>query len=207
MTKLRLPGQYDERLLGSLGLQGPYYNGARWYLPGAGMYLELDPVGLAGRFNAPFRPDWHNYANGNPLRFVDPTGLLVEMYCERVTGHGIGSLGVHCFVRVACEDCNQSYDRTLELWGPPPDSPYGRPMDLPFDPAFNGRGTTRRRGLSGPGQPGNCGTERCLLNQFQELGSNLSQYNWSGPNSNTFASDMLRGCGLEGDFPWNAIGH
>jgi hypothetical protein len=26
VTSLRLPGQYDERLFGSLGLQGPYYN-------------------------------------------------------------------------------------------------------------------------------------------------------------------------------------
>ncbi len=43
VTNLRLPGQYDERLLGSLGLQGPYYNWNRWYLPGVGRYLELDP--------------------------------------------------------------------------------------------------------------------------------------------------------------------
>jgi len=40
VTNLRLPGQYDERLLGSLGLQGPYYNWNRWYLPGVGRYLE-----------------------------------------------------------------------------------------------------------------------------------------------------------------------
>jgi hypothetical protein len=30
------PRTYDERLLGTIGLQGPYYNWNRWYLPGAG---------------------------------------------------------------------------------------------------------------------------------------------------------------------------
>jgi hypothetical protein len=33
VTNLRLPGQHDERLLGSIGLKGPYYNWNRWYLP------------------------------------------------------------------------------------------------------------------------------------------------------------------------------
>ncbi len=209
VTNLRLPGQYDERLLGSLGLQGPYYNWNRWYLPGVGRYLELDPVGLTGRFNAPFRPDWYNYASGNPVRFVDPTGLLVELYCENLSTarHGLGGLGVHCFVRVACEDCGQSYDRTLEIISPLPMSPFvGRPQDNPFDPTFNERGSTRRRGMSGPGRPGKCGTERCILDAFQQLGANLPEYNGTGPNSNTFASQMLSECGLQGDFPWNAVG-
>jgi RHS repeat-associated protein len=70
VTNLRLPGQYDERLLGSLGLQGP-----RWYLPGVGRYLELDPIALAGGFNGAYGPDWYNYAYGNPLRWTDFEGM------------------------------------------------------------------------------------------------------------------------------------
>lgn len=77
VTNLRLPGQYDERLLGSVGLQGPYYNWNRWYLPGVGRYLELDPIGLAGKFNTKYGIDWYAYALGNPLRHVDPRGLSV----------------------------------------------------------------------------------------------------------------------------------
>jgi len=77
VTNLRLPGQYDERLLNSLGLQGPYYNWNRWYLPGVGRYLELDPIATAGGFNTDFVPDWYNYALGNPLRYYDPDGLFV----------------------------------------------------------------------------------------------------------------------------------
>jgi RHS repeat-associated protein len=76
VTNLRLPGQYDERLLGSLGLQGPYYNWNRWYLPSAGRYLELDPIALAGGFNGFYGPNWYGYAEGNPLRYVDWDGLL-----------------------------------------------------------------------------------------------------------------------------------
>jgi RHS repeat-associated protein len=74
VTNLRLPGQYDERLLGSLGLQGPYYNWNRWYLPGVGRYLEPDPIALEGDLNTDFGVDWYGYANQNPLRYTDPTG-------------------------------------------------------------------------------------------------------------------------------------
>jgi RHS repeat-associated protein len=75
VTNLRLPGQYDERLLGALGLQGPYYNWNRWYLPGVGRYLELDPIAKAGGFNGFYGPNWYGYAEGNPLRWTDPRGL------------------------------------------------------------------------------------------------------------------------------------
>ncbi len=74
VTNLRLPGQYDERLLGSVGLQGPYYNWNRWYLPGVGRYLELDPIALRGGLNGEYDPDWYNYASENPLSNVDPNG-------------------------------------------------------------------------------------------------------------------------------------
>jgi RHS repeat-associated protein len=82
VTNLRLPGQYDERLLqAGLGLAGPYYNWNRWYLPSIGRYLEPDPLALRGLFNGEFGPDWYNYASGNPLRRSDPFGLT-DRYTE-----------------------------------------------------------------------------------------------------------------------------
>jgi RHS repeat-associated protein len=86
VTNLRLPGQYDERLLGGLGLQGPFYNWNRWYLPGVGRYLELDPIAMAGGFNGEYVSDWYNYAGANPLRWTDRTGLCLEDAC---VGEGI----------------------------------------------------------------------------------------------------------------------
>ena len=46
---------------------GQYYYNARWYDPNLGRFTTEDPIrdGL----------NWYIYANNNPLRFVDPTGL------------------------------------------------------------------------------------------------------------------------------------
>jgi RHS repeat-associated protein len=74
-TNLRLPGQYDERLLASIGIQGPYYNWNRWYLPSMCRYMELDPIAVSGGINGPWGPNWYGYAEGNPLRWIDPLGL------------------------------------------------------------------------------------------------------------------------------------
>jgi RHS repeat-associated protein len=75
VTNLRLPGQYDERLLGSVGLQGPYYNWNRWYLPSVGRYMALDPIALGGGFNAPSGVSWYGYAFQNPQLWTDRLGL------------------------------------------------------------------------------------------------------------------------------------
>jgi RHS repeat-associated protein len=76
VTNLRLPGQYDERLLAGMGIQGPYYNWNRWYLPTLGRFMELDPIAMGGGFNGPYGPNWYGYAEGNPLTSIDPTGLF-----------------------------------------------------------------------------------------------------------------------------------
>ena len=50
-----------------LGEEGLYYFNARWYDPGLGRFITEDPVkdGI----------NWFAYANNNPLRYIDPTGL------------------------------------------------------------------------------------------------------------------------------------
>jgi RHS repeat-associated protein len=67
-------------------MQGPYYNWNRWYLPSVGRYLELDPIAMAGGFNGFYGPNWYGYAEGNPLRWVDPWGLTVTCVYHQATG-------------------------------------------------------------------------------------------------------------------------
>ena len=53
--------------LDSSGLQ---YFGARYYDPSLGRFISVDPIGDGG--------NWYEYAASNPLKFVDPTGMVGE---------------------------------------------------------------------------------------------------------------------------------
>ncbi len=46
---------------------GLYYFNARWYDPNLGRFITEDPIKDGN--------NWYLYANNNPLRFTDPTGL------------------------------------------------------------------------------------------------------------------------------------
>jgi RHS repeat-associated protein len=93
VTNLRLPGQYDERLLAGIGIQGPYYNWNRWYLPTMGRYMELDPIAMAGGFNGPWGPNWYGYAEGNPILNSDPEGLDIDVCLYPSSAGGFGHVG------------------------------------------------------------------------------------------------------------------
>ena len=58
------PGQYYDQE------SGLHYNYFRYYDPSTDRYLTSDPTGLHGGLNT------YLYANANPLRFVDPLGLV-----------------------------------------------------------------------------------------------------------------------------------
>jgi RHS repeat-associated protein len=73
---LRFPGQYYD------GESGLHYNGFRDYDPRLGRYIESDPIGLMGGVNT------YAYVGGNPLGWVDPTGLLFEWMGGPWTGFG-----------------------------------------------------------------------------------------------------------------------
>jgi RHS repeat-associated protein len=59
---------------------GLHYNWHRYYDPKIGRYITSDPIGLAGGLNT------YTYAYNNPLRYIDPTGLLG--FCSGVFGPG-----------------------------------------------------------------------------------------------------------------------
>ena len=63
---LRLPGQYYDQE------SGLFYNYFRSYNPAQGRYTQADPIGLEGGINR------FGYAEGNPLSFTDPMGLVAS---------------------------------------------------------------------------------------------------------------------------------
>ena len=88
---LRLPGQYFD-LEDDL-----HYNGARYYQPLVGRYTGPDPIGLAGGLNT------YLYANANPLKFADKSGLdvmdavgnsLEDTVVEKGVNSGLQSINV-----------------------------------------------------------------------------------------------------------------
>jgi len=63
-VNLGFPGQYFD------AETGLYYNMARYYDPRIGRYISSDPIGLAGGLNT------YVAVRNNPLRYIDPSGLL-----------------------------------------------------------------------------------------------------------------------------------
>ena len=79
------PGAVTSTPLGFLGQYhdeetGLCYNRHRYYDPDTGRYISPDPIGLIGGLNQ-FR-----YADNNPTRFVDPSGLATADVTNRPDG-------------------------------------------------------------------------------------------------------------------------
>ena len=105
---LRFPGQYfdvETEL---------HYNYFRDYDPSIGRYVESDPIGLAGGI------DTFGYAYQNPLRYYDPSGLIVPVWAVSV------GISVAAWVLM---------DIVLPSMQPPPpaDSGLAVPAGFPID--------------------------------------------------------------------------
>jgi RHS repeat-associated protein len=88
---LRFPGQYED------GETGLYYNWHRYYDVGAGRYVQEDPLRILAGLN------YYQYALGNPLKHIDPTGEVVPLILALgAIGGAFGAIGsgadyaIHC---------------------------------------------------------------------------------------------------------------
>ena len=117
------------RLLSSANVSGPRYGNrewdadaelyhyrARYYAPAVARFLSADPIGLRGGTNL------HSYVRNNPLRYIDPFGMLVvTIHFDYFPGLGDcqsdwGCIAPSYRLSISCDDCGMM-DILLELSG------------------------------------------------------------------------------------------
>ena len=106
-VNLRFPGQYADKETNTI------YNYYRDYDPNIGRYIQSDPIGLQGGINT------YGYVKGNPLRYRDPLGLLVDGFYEQSTGH------LFLYDRDTGEMISGTFESGGKPWGDPiPEGTY-----------------------------------------------------------------------------------
>jgi RHS repeat-associated protein len=174
------------------------FSRARFYDPTSGRFISEDPARYDDNQN------FYRYGLNNPIIYLDPSGLFVEILCEPITEYWLGywRRAKHCRVHVKCD----SLDKTFELEGPRPGSRHGNPRVDNFDPSrpANPRIPVQPpKGNCSPGSP--CGFENCIAKQFNFYFTNqqaLPNYGAINSNSNQFAKDLITSCGGNVNFPF-----
>jgi RHS repeat-associated protein len=176
---------------------GLYYYRARYYDPTLGRFIDEDPIGLAAG------PNFYRYVENRVATLTDPWGLKATLYCERIPA--TYDLFRHCYIEISCKD----WCFVLEMWGPPKENDprsgqgYGRPRVGPCDSRRNARSTSSP--ITPPAScTSDCSFENRVFEEYVRAAQNVPPYNPRGPNSNTFASGVIRNAGGNTRFPWNA---
>jgi RHS repeat-associated protein len=190
------------------------YNIFRWYKSSWSRYTQADPIGLAGGLNL------YAYGAANPTRYLDPTGERVQLWCHQVGaggGSGVHALAgavtgaQHCFVRITCSSCPK-YDLKLEILGAQGISGHAAFSNAPPTFSYSGNPASIVPITPSDNNDTDCKNEECLRRHYENykrVGYPYGGY-LSGPNSNTFANDLLNGCGFavsqrpSGTTPYNS---
>ena len=204
-------GEWWENEVGLLHLR------ARWYAPGTGTFLSVDPV----EGEPPYQ-----YVRGNPVNLIDPSGHVpncegqkckVELLSLRVQAGG-GILGFSGHLSIVFTNYNEDV-YTVE--GMPENDPFsGNPGSLvilgPFenqnDPVVTLPGQYRETGANGAkfivlaeGETA-CGLWNCLKEKMGLVASLEVPYRPWGPNSNTAVYTAVKACGLPTSGPQYDVG-
>jgi RHS repeat-associated protein len=119
-TTFRYTGQRQEE---SLGL---YYYRARWYDPALGRFIQADTI--VPEPGNPQALDRYAYVHNNPLKFVDPTGHMVE--AGPGGGGGGCAPGENCIItlKAGVTAVHRRFgDEPSYNYGPEPDAGYSVP--------------------------------------------------------------------------------
>ena len=106
-NNLRFPGQYEDQE------SGLHYNRFRYYAPGTGVYLRMDPIRIQNIGNK------YRYCIGNPVALYDPLGLTSDSVYK-----GVETPNLADFVKVinhflsffnAIDKTNYAWEKIYEI--------------------------------------------------------------------------------------------
>lgn len=188
---------------------GLSYMQARYYDPVIGRFYSNDPVGAVahlGTVNGIHGFNRYAYANNNPYRFVDPTGMAVEVSLK---AYPIGKAPIvgkygHAFVEYRDTDTDES---RITRGGPSQSYPGGA-SDAIMDSSFEGVNLIANdTPASESADFGEAGTETLMsatvdktmsevTGQVQKLNSEVNganiPYQPRGQNSHTYAGNAYQ---------------
>ena len=143
------------------------FNYFRYYDPRTGRYVSSDPIGLDGGLNT------YAYVVNNPLRWVDPLGLDVQI-CSKLWHP-------HTFI---CVDgnCSGKY-------------PSGNPFSSPGEIRDDSPNKSSASCSDVPDQKSDqeC-FEQCITKRINKRGPPGDRYNYSTANCGQWAEDTILEC-------------
>ena len=163
---MRFPGQYADKEIGLV------YNDFRDYSPQIGRYVQSDPLGLRAGMNT------FGYVDGNPLIYVDPSGLDIKIcHFPELPTHisfGVGDAGT-----------------AIDTYGFYPyrkRNPYGSGVIQKDDLSEPG---TQCKMIKATSSQDECMT-RCQYRRIKDPG----KYDWYRRNCGQYVYECLTECGF-----------